>query len=102
MEQKQLLDLARLGALARLAEIHQEREFIMREFPDLGDILDIDGAKPQRRRAAPNAGDNGHPDKPRKRRKKRGLAGGSREGHSRVMKAVWARRKAEDRHTIDD
>ncbi len=78
----ELNHLARLGALARLAEIEEEAAAIRRMFP---------GLKP------PVPGGSGQPaSRPaRKARRKRVFSAEAREAARQRMKAYWAKRKGE-------
>jgi hypothetical protein len=81
-----LKDLARRGAIARLAELQAEQAEILKAFPDLR------GAK----RATVAYTDDGMTMSAVKRRPRRGMSATQRKAVSVRMKAYWAkRRKAE-------
>ena len=80
-----LKDLARRGALARLAEMHAEQAAILKAFPDLRSA----------RRARVANTDDGTTVLPggRGRRRRRGMSTAQRKAVSRRMKAYWAKRR---------
>ena len=85
MTRDQLQQFARVGAQARLEVISQERESILRAFPDLGRtsaprVVSADGAAPR----------------PRKRRR---MSAAERKAVGKRMKAYWAKRRAEKPET---
>jgi hypothetical protein len=74
MDRADLLRLARAGAVARLAEIEQERQAILREFPDLRRARATTGGAVE---SEPAAGG---------RRKRRGMSAAQRKAVSERMR----------------
>jgi len=90
MVELNLKDLARRGALARLAELHAEQAAIFKAFPDLkgagraGIAYTDDGAT-----ALPSGRG--------RRRRRRGMSAAQRKAVSVRMKAYWAKRRRESK-----
>lgn len=82
MDKSQLVRFARLGAVARLAEIDQERQAILREFPDL-------------RRARPEAGEAAAATTRGKRGARGGMSAAQRKEVSERMRKYWAARRGD-------
>ena len=83
LNQEQLRRLARLGAMARLEQLHQEEAAIRGEFPELFG----------RGRQTPPA--DGHPKPGQRRRRRRAMSAAARKAVSVRMRKYWAdRRKA--------
>lgn len=78
-----LKDLARRGAIARLAELQAETAAILRAFPDL-------------RRGASSAGytDDGTTVRSNRRRRRKPMSAAQKRAVSVRMKAYWAQRRA--------
>ena len=81
MDRADLLRLARAGAVARLAEIDQERQAILREFPDL-----------RRARATAGGAVESEPAVGGRRRRK-GMSAAQRKAVSERMRKYWAARR---------
>ena len=95
MTRDQIQQFARFGAEARLQAISQERDAILRTFPDLGRAsaqanASLDGAAPGRRTASPAAASA---------RRRRGMSAAQRKAVGKRMKAYWAKRRAEKGQT---
>jgi hypothetical protein len=96
-----LRELAKIGALARLAQIHDEVAFIQQEFP--GITLDPDGAaplitptlekKPRRRGRPPKALNATTAPEPESKRK---LTRKQRDAIRKAQKMRWARWRAQN------
>jgi hypothetical protein len=83
MDKSQLVRFARLGAVARLAEIEQERQAILREFPDL-------------RRARPDASEARAKTTTRGKGGARGaMSPAQRKAVSERMRKYWAARRGD-------
>jgi len=82
LNQEQLRRLARLGAMARLAELRQEEAAIRAEFPELFG----------RGRKAVAAGD-GVARAGRPRRRRRAMSTAARKAVSERMRKYWAERR---------
>ena len=83
MDKSQLVRFARLGAVARLAEIEQERQAILREFPDL-------------RRARPDASEAAAPAATTTRGTRgarSAMSAAQRKAVSERMRKYWAARR---------
>ena len=82
MDKSQLVRFARLGAVARLAEIEQERQAILREFPDL-------------RRARPDASEAAAPAATTRgtRGARSAMSAAQRKAVSERMRKYWAARR---------
>jgi hypothetical protein len=81
MDRADLLRLARAGAVARLAEIEQERQAIFREFPDLRRARAATDGAVEAERAAGG------------RRKRAGMSAAQRKAVSERMRKYWAGRR---------
>ncbi|HEY5473732.1 MAG TPA: hypothetical protein VIK32_11130 [Candidatus Limnocylindrales bacterium] len=81
LSDKQLHDLARLGAIARLKELDQEAAALRKMFPGMKQATE-QAAEPAP--AAPKA----------KRNKGRMMSKSARKTQSEKMKAYWAKKKA--------
>ena len=79
LDRKELLQLARLGAEARLEALEREREAILRSFPGI------------RRGSATQSAAN---DQPVRRRRRR-MSAAERKAVSARMKKYWAGRRKE-------
>jgi hypothetical protein len=85
MDRSELLRLARAGALARLAEIDQELNALLNQFPDLRGTRGAAGAKSAQSPAAKG------------RRGRRGaMSAAQRKAVSERMRKYWAERRAQD------
>jgi hypothetical protein len=82
----QMQQFVRFGAQARLQAISQERDAILRAFPDLG-----------RASAQANASLDGAGPTVRKRRR---MSAAERRAVGKRMKAYWAKRRAEKGQTV--
>jgi hypothetical protein len=83
MDKSELVRFARVGAAARLAEIEQERQAILREFPDL-------------RRARPDASEASAKTTTRGKRGARGgMSAAQRKEVSERMRKYWAARRGD-------
>jgi len=80
LNQDQLRRLARLGAVARLEQLHQEEAAIRAEFPELF------GGRRGNGRAAKEDG-------PRKRRRRAAMSAAQRKEVSERMRKYWAERR---------
>jgi hypothetical protein len=85
MDRSNLLRLARAGALARLAEIDQERQTIFREFPDLRKTSGAAGAENAQSPATKG-----------RRGRRGGMSAAQRKAVGERMRKYWAARRAED------
>jgi hypothetical protein len=84
LNQEQLRRLARLGAIARLEQLHQEEAAIRGEFPELfGRGRREDGAVAASARAAGQ----------RRRRRRRSMSADARKAVSERMRKYWAERR---------
>jgi hypothetical protein len=84
MDRSELLRLARAGAVARLTEIDQERQAILREFPDLRGTR---GAGAARSAQAPTAKGG--------RGRRGAMSDAQRKAVSERMLKYWAERRAQ-------
>jgi hypothetical protein len=87
----QLQELARVGAESRLRAIEQERQVLLRVFPDLGN-----GATPAKRASFTTPS----PSTPAAR-KRNGMSPAQRRAVGERMKAYWAKRRGEKAGTED-
>jgi hypothetical protein len=84
MERAELLRLAKAGAAARLTEIDQERQALLRQFPDLrGTRTETSGSSGQ---SAATGG---------RRRKRSTMSAAQRKAVSERMRKYWAARRGE-------
>jgi hypothetical protein len=81
MAELDLKDLARRGAVARLAELHAEQAAILKEFPEL------------KRGIGPSYTDDGTTMLTSKRRGRRRMSAAQKAEVSRRMKKYWAKRR---------
>ncbi len=82
LSDKQLHDLARLGAIARLKELDQEAAALRKMFPGMKQVPEH---APEHAPAAPKV----------RRRKGRMRSEAARKAHSEKMKAYWAKKRGE-------
>ena len=86
LSRDELRRLARLGALSRLAELHQEEANIRAAFPDL-----FRGGRPKTAKAAV-AAEAAAPAKKRARRRRK-MSAAEKRAVSERMKKYWAERR---------
>ncbi|HTI40657.1 MAG TPA: hypothetical protein VL693_02440 [Vicinamibacterales bacterium] len=84
LNQEQLRRLARLGAIARLEQLHQEEAAIRAEFPELFG---------RGRRAGAANGQAAASAEGRGRRRRRGMSAAQRKQVSERMRKYWAERR---------
>jgi hypothetical protein len=84
LNQEQLRRLARLGAIARLEQLHQEEAAIRAEFPELFGRGRRAGAANGHATAGPAGGS---------RRRRRGMSAAQRKAVSERMRKYWAERR---------
>ena len=86
LSREELQRLARLGALSRLAELHQEEASIRAAFPDL-----FRGGRPKAAKAA--AAEAAGPAKKKRARRRRKMSAAEKRAVSERMKKYWAERR---------
>jgi hypothetical protein len=91
IDTQELRRLAQLGARARLAELDQERAYLLREFPGLRRLSAVTDTSDASGTAETGPGESLKP------RRRRGMSAGARKAVSARMKAYWASRRASER-----